>query len=85
MSLEGIGYSHYNVGPMGAEIKTEEAGGPIQKDPSILGGKPFVRGTRLSTEYLQGLLATGWTKESIQEVYPYVSPAELDAALSHRA
>jgi len=57
-------------------------GGPILTDPSILSGKPFVRGTRLSVEFLQGLLATGWTREAIREVYPYVSPEDIDAALA---
>lgn len=57
-------------------------GDPIQTDPAILSGKPFVRGTRLTVEFLQGLLATGWTREAIREVYPYVSPADIDAALS---
>ena len=83
-SLEGFGESHYNVGPMGAEQHVDQAGGPIQVNPSILSGKPFLRGTRLGVDFLQGLLATGWTRESIQEVYPYVPPADLDAALSHK-
>jgi uncharacterized protein (DUF433 family) len=70
---------------MGAEPQKTESGGPIVTDPSILSGRPHVRGTRLSVEYLQGLLATGWSKEAIQEVYPYVSPADLEAALHHKA
>lgn len=59
-------------------------GGPIQHDPAILSGKAFVRGTRLTAEFLQGLLATGWTRDAIQEVYPYIDPADLDAALAHK-
>lgn len=57
---------------------------PIATDPAILGGKPHLRGTRLEVEYLQGLLATGWTREAIQEVYPYLPPADLDAALAYK-
>lgn len=59
-----------------------EASGPIEQHPAVLSGKPYVRGTRLTVEFLQGLLATGWTREAIQEVYPYVSAQDLDAALS---
>jgi uncharacterized protein (DUF433 family) len=69
---------------MATEAEKTESGPPIAVDPSVLGGKPHVRGTRLAVDYLQGLLATGWSREAIQEVYPYVSPADLDAALSHK-
>jgi uncharacterized protein (DUF433 family) len=59
--------------------------GPIETDLSILGGKPHIRGTRLGVEYLQGLLATGWSREAIQEVYPYVPAADLDQALDYKS
>lgn len=62
-----------------------EAAGPIEQNPSVLGGKPYVRGTRLTVEFLQGLLATGWSREAVQEVYPYVAPQDLDAALAWQA
>jgi uncharacterized protein (DUF433 family) len=58
--------------------------GPIETHPAVLGGKPHLRGTRLGVDFLQGLLATGWSREAIQEVYPYVPPADLDAALAYR-
>jgi uncharacterized protein (DUF433 family) len=67
------------------QTSTAAHGGPIQTDPSILSGKPFVRGTRLSAEFLQGLLATGWTREAIREVYPYVSADDIDAALTYKS
>lgn len=75
----------YCVAMADASQPPAASGDPIEIDPSILSGKPFVRGTRLSVDFLQGLLATGWTRESIQEVYPYISPADLDAALAYKA
>jgi uncharacterized protein (DUF433 family) len=57
----------------------------IQVDPLVLQGRPFVRGTRLSVDFLQGLLAIGWTREKILGVYTYLSPEELERALSHKA
>lgn len=33
----------------------------IHNDPNVLLGKPVVRGTRLSVEFLLGLLRAGWT------------------------
>lgn len=55
----------------------------ITSDPKVLVGKPVIRGTRLSVEFIVGRLANGWTeqdlldnyssltKESIQAVYAY--------------
>ena len=57
---------------------------PIAVDPAVCAGKPHVRGTRLSTDFLRGLLTTGWTRESILGVYPYLKPEELDAALKYQ-
>ena len=41
----------------------------IHSDPQVLVGKPVVKGTRLSVEFLLGLLAAGWTQEQILENY----------------
>ena len=72
---------------MADEVKTGEHSPEdiIQIDPQILGGRPFVRGTRLPVEFLQGLTGIGWSQEKILEVYAYISPAELERALAHRA
>ena len=51
----------------------------IESNPTILGGKPFIRDTRLSVEFLQGLLATGWSPSRILEVYQYLDAADLAA------
>jgi uncharacterized protein (DUF433 family) len=51
----------------------------IEADPGILGGKPYIRGTRLSVEFLQGLMATGWSVSRILEVYQYLSPDDVQA------
>ena len=42
----------------------------IGSDPQILGGKPCVRGTRLSVEFLLELAASGATQEQILAQYP---------------
>ena len=52
----------------------------IEVDPAVLGGQPYIRGTRLSVEFLRGLAAIGWTTEKILEVYPYLTPADIEAA-----
>ena len=54
----------------------------IHSDPSILLGKPVVRGTRLSVEFLLGLFATGWTHEQLLENYPNLTPEALSAVFA---
>jgi uncharacterized protein (DUF433 family) len=55
------------------------ASGRIHSDPAVLGGKPFIRDTRLSVEFLQGLMATGWSPARILEVYQYLADEDLAA------
>ena len=54
----------------------------IRSDPEILAGKPAIRGTRLSVEFLLGLMAEGWTERGILESYPQLSPEDMRALFS---
>ncbi|MGH7720202.1 MAG: DUF433 domain-containing protein [Gemmatimonadaceae bacterium] len=53
----------------------------ITADPAVAAGKPVVRGTRLSVEFLLRLLASGWTREQVLLEYPHLSPEGFEAAL----
>ena len=55
----------------------------IQSDPTILGGKPAVRGTRLAVDFLLGLLAEGWSQEQMLENYPQLTPEALRAVFAY--
>ncbi len=57
----------------------------IHIDPDILVGKPVVRGTRLSADFLLGLLAAGWTTDDILTNYPTLTPEGLRAVLAFAA
>ena len=57
----------------------------IVADPQILGGKPCVRGTRLSVEFLLELAASGATQEQILAQYPQLTPEGLAAAFRYAA
>jgi uncharacterized protein (DUF433 family) len=57
----------------------------IHSDPEVLLGKPVVKGTRLSVEFLLGLLAAGWTQEQILENYLTLTPEALRAAFAFAA
>lgn len=61
------------------KTSTANAPGRIDIDPAILGGKPFIKDTRLSVEFLQGLMATGWSPSRIMEVYQYLADEDLAA------
>jgi uncharacterized protein (DUF433 family) len=57
----------------------------IEHRPGVLGGKPVLRGTRISVDFLLELLASGATREQIFEAYPQVDEESLAAALRYAA
>jgi uncharacterized protein (DUF433 family) len=57
----------------------------IVSNPQILGGKPCVRGTRLSVEFLLELAASGATPAQIVAQYPQLTPEGLAAAFQYAA
>lgn len=54
----------------------------IHSDSEILLGKPVVKGTRLSVEFILGLFAEGWTEEQIIENYPTLTKKSLRAVFA---
>src|SRR5882757_2450398 len=68
--------------PRGLDPRTLKAMGwqdYIHSDPEVLLGKPVVKGTRLSVEFLLGLFAAGWTEEQILDNYPSLTSNALRA------
>ncbi len=58
----------------------------IIKDPSILAGKPTVKGTRISVELIAGLLDAGvWSEADILRNYPRLTPDDLNACRLYAA
>ncbi|MHB1375934.1 MAG: DUF433 domain-containing protein [Candidatus Humimicrobiaceae bacterium] len=54
----------------------------IHSDPEVLVGKPVVKGTRLSVEFILGLFAEGWTKQQVLENYPTLTAESLQAVFA---
>ncbi len=54
----------------------------IHSDPDILVGKPVVRGTRLSVEFILGLFAAGWTEQQVLDNYPTLTKESLRAVFA---
>lgn len=55
----------------------------IVQDQKILLGKPIIKGTRISVEFLLELLANEWTYEEILENYPQLDKEDILAALEY--
>ena len=52
-------------------------------DPDILVGKPIVKGTRLSVDFLLSLLAQGWSEAEILRNYPGLQREDLHACCAY--
>ncbi|MEO8605772.1 MAG: DUF433 domain-containing protein [bacterium] len=57
----------------------------ISTDPAVMGGKPCIRGLRVSVGTVVGLVATGHREEEILRLYPYLEPEDIREALSYAA
>jgi uncharacterized protein (DUF433 family) len=55
----------------------------ITLDPEVLVGKPVIRGTRLSVEFVIGLMAGGWTEADILANYPGLTHEDIIACLAY--
>jgi uncharacterized protein (DUF433 family) len=55
----------------------------IVLDPQVLTGKPVIRGTRLSVEFVIGLMAVGWSEPDKLENYPGITHEDSIACLAY--
>ena len=57
----------------------------ITRDPAVMGGRPCIRGMRVTVGTIVGLLTAGRTHEEILQAYPYLEADDIRAALSYAA
>lgn len=57
----------------------------IHAEPSVLGGKPVIKGTRLAVDFVLGLLAEGWSQDQLQSNYPQLTDDVLRAVFAYAA
>jgi uncharacterized protein (DUF433 family) len=57
----------------------------ITSNSEILGGKPIIRGTRISVEFILQLFASGLTEEEILREYSHLTTEDIHAALQFAA
>ena len=55
----------------------------ITLDPAVLVGKPCIKGTRMSVEFVVDLLSQGWTTEKILEQYDHLAHEDILACLAY--
>jgi len=59
--------------------------GYIEETPDVLRGKPVVKGTRLSVEFVLDLYAAGWSERQVLENYPRLSSEAIRAVFAFAA
>ncbi len=57
----------------------------IEMNEKILAGKPLIKGTRISVDFILELLAQGWTNKEILANYPQLKVEDILAALEYSA
>jgi uncharacterized protein (DUF433 family) len=55
----------------------------IASDKNILLGKPVIKGTRLSVEFILERLANGWSEQKILDSYPRLKKEDLQAVFAY--
>lgn len=57
----------------------------ITRDPAVMGGRPCIRGMRVTVGTIVGLVAAGRTRDEILREYPYLEADDIRDALSYAA
>ena len=55
----------------------------IVSDKGVMVGKPCIKGTRLTVDFLLERLASGWTEKDLFESYPRLTPDDLRAVFAY--
>jgi len=55
----------------------------ITLNPNVMGGKPCIRGTRVTVGTILGLLASGHSEDRILQAYPYLEREDIRQALAY--
>jgi uncharacterized protein (DUF433 family) len=57
----------------------------ITQDPDVMGGRPCIRGLRVTVGTVVGLLAAGHSRDDVLAAYPYLQPDDIREALAYAA
>lgn len=57
----------------------------ISTDLAVLGGKPCIKGTRISVEFILELIASGASRDDVVKAYPHLTPQDIEQAVRYAA
>jgi len=57
----------------------------ISLNPNVMGGRPCLRGLRVTAGMITGLVATGHARAEILKLYPYLEEEDIAPALKYAA
>jgi uncharacterized protein (DUF433 family) len=57
----------------------------ITSDPQVMGGRPCIRGMRVTVGTIVGLLASGHSRDEVLRLYPYLESEDITEALAYAA
>ena len=57
----------------------------ITFNSAVMGGKPCIRGMRVTVGTIVGLIATGHSEQEIRKLYPYLEKEDIEEALAYAA
>jgi uncharacterized protein (DUF433 family) len=57
----------------------------ITFNPNVMGGKPCIRGLRVTVGTIVGLVASGYSNSEILKAYPYIEEDDIYEALAYNA
>lgn len=57
----------------------------ITFDPNVMGGKPCIRGMRVTVGTIIGLVASGYSVPEILRAYPYLEEEDIHQSLQYAA
>jgi uncharacterized protein (DUF433 family) len=57
----------------------------IHSNPQILLGKPVIKGTRISVEFILGLFSEGWTQQQVLESYPTLNAESIQVNAPYKS
>lgn len=57
----------------------------ITFDPNVIGGRPCIRGLRVTVGTIVGLVAAGYSTADILKSYPYLEEEDIREALAYAA
>jgi uncharacterized protein (DUF433 family) len=56
----------------------------ITFDPKVMGGRPCIRGLRVTVGTIVGLIAAGYSTADILKAYPYLEEEDIQEALASK-